>query len=101
MNHSDGRIEELHENRIQSLTLPVLLGAAVGLVSYLALAAVVLLVILSTFDYSRSFETGDAVGAALACGFCLVLTGALAPGSPSDAPSSGTSHRPWWAEPAS
>jgi hypothetical protein len=77
MNRPDGRIDEWHENRLRSLALPVLLGTAVGLAIHLLQVAVVLLVLLSTFDYSRSFEQGDAVGVALAGGLALVLAGAL------------------------
>jgi len=79
MSYSNGsaRIDDLHQDGVGGLVLPVLLGLSVAVVTYLALFLVILSIAFAQFDYRHAFSTADALAIGVQGGLALGLVCAL------------------------
>lgn len=78
MTHSDEFNDDLHRDGMTELLLPLVLGLAVALVTYLVMFGVVLWIALARFDYDHAFGTGDALAIGVQGALALGLACALA-----------------------
>ena len=78
MTHSDEFNDDLHRDGMTELLLPLALGLAVALVTYLVMFGVVLWIAFARFDYDHAFGTGDALAIGVQGALALGLACALA-----------------------